>query len=110
MLIDITSKEPINRVITVKINKELYEVRLFEEPFVKEFFYMKLDRNFWDSDDNSSNESEFVDDTTTLGEMVPKMILSVTQRVDMVEEAIREVENSKFENLGLLEAEVLGRA
>lgn len=110
VLVDVTSKEAINRAITIKINQVLYEVRLLEDPFAEEFCYMKSDRNLWDSDGSSSNDSYCVEDFNAYVDIVSEAILSATFWEDMVEGVMHDVENSNFENLSQLKAEVLGRA
>lgn len=92
------------------INNEILVIRVLEEPFAEDLIYINSDRRLSKSDDSSSEESEFIEETMSIFENVPETIFSLLHTNDRDVDGFESIGNSKFESVEHFEEVVMGRA
>lgn len=118
VLVIVHSPEVVNKIVKVKINNTVHDIRILEEPFSSTHPQRFSDKIYQSLEDCSLEELDCVYTTLDSLERVPETLLSSPLLCELVDTGTRPLDKetsrnlvfSNFERVDLIEKAILGKA
>lgn len=82
VLCNLFVSEVVNKLLSIKINEEIFVIRVLEETFAEDFVFLDSDRRSCFSKESSLDESDFVEEALATFENVSETVFSSQFRED----------------------------